>query len=62
MKTLLCLLSLAGLLTLATGCEIDEHRGGYWGPHEYGYGHDWDHHDWDHDHDGHWDRGHYYHD
>jgi hypothetical protein len=57
MKTFLSLLSLAGLLAFATtGCEVEEHgHGGYYGPREYGYGHDWDH-----DRDGRWDRGHYY--
>jgi hypothetical protein len=59
MKTLLCLLSAAGLL-LATGCTIEEHgRGGYYGPEEYGHGEF--HHDSDH-HDGYWERGHYYRD
>jgi len=60
MKTflsLLSLLSLAGLLMTTTGCEIEEHRGGYYGPREYGHGYYY-HHDWDHD--GYWDRGHYY--
>jgi hypothetical protein len=55
MKRLFCLLSLAGLLAgllATTGCEIRE-RGGYYGPHEYGYGHEYHH-------DGYWDRGHYY--
>jgi len=67
MKTflsLLSLLSLAGLLVSTTGCEIEthEHRGGYYGPREYGHGEFYYHHDrdWDHDHDGYWDRGHYY--
>jgi hypothetical protein len=57
MKRLFCLLSLAGSLAgllATTGCEVEEHgRGGYYGPHEYGYGHEWHH-------DGDWDRGHYY--
>jgi len=62
MKTflsLLSLLSLAGLLVTTTGCEI-EHRGGYYGPREYGHGSYYHGRDWDHDHDGYWDRGHYY--
>jgi hypothetical protein len=57
MKTflsLLSLLSLAGLL-MTTGCTVEEHRGGYYGPHEYGHGGYYYHHD------GYWDRGHYYH-
>jgi hypothetical protein len=56
MKTFLSLLSLAGLLAgmmATTGCEVRE-RGGYYGPHESGYGHEWHH-------DGYWDRGHYHH-
>ena len=65
MKTflsLLSLLSLAGLLVTTTGCEVEEHehRGGYYGPHEYEHG-TYYHHDWDDDHGGYWDRGHYYH-
>jgi len=64
MKTFLSLLSLfslAGLL-MTTGCEVEEHRGGYYGPHEYGHGEFYYHHDndWDDHHGGYWDRGHYY--
>jgi hypothetical protein len=58
MKRLFSLLSLAGLLAglfATTGCEIRE-RGGYYGPHEYDYGHGGDHDR------GYWDRGHYHHD
>jgi len=59
MKTflsLLSLLSLAGLL-MTTGCTVEEHRGGYYGPREYGHGY-YHHDDWHHG--GYWDRGHYY--
>jgi hypothetical protein len=57
MKMILCLIAFTGLF-LTTGCEIEEHehRGGYYGPREYGYG---EYHSYPR-HDGYWDRGHYY--